>query len=66
MSLPGTFVECAPGAGLPAQQGAARFAALRVFHLDDLGTEPGERLGAGWAGFELGQVQNADAAKAAR
>src|SRR5262249_5619830 len=41
-------------AGLPAQQGAARFAALRVFHLDDLGTEPGERLGAGWAGLELG------------
>ena len=53
-------------AGLPAQQGAARFAALRVFHLDDLGTEPGERLGAGWAGLKLGQVQNTDTDKAAR
>ena len=54
------------GAGLAAQQGAARFAALRIFHLDDLGTEPGERLGAGWAGLELGQVQNTDPGKAAR
>src|SRR5262249_49351640 len=53
-------------AGLPAQQGAARFPALRVFHLDDLGTEPGERLGAGWAGLELGQVQNTDAGKKGR
>ena len=53
-------------AGLPAQQGAARFAALRVFHLDDLGAEPGECLGAGWAGLELGQVQNTDAGKKGR
>src|SRR6516165_11131265 len=43
-----------------------RFAALRVFDLDDLGTEPGERLGAGWAGLELGQVQNTDAGKKGR
>ena len=52
-------------AGGPAQREAARFAALRVFHLDDLGTEPGERLGAGRAGLELGQVQNTDAGKTA-
>src|SRR5262249_5844343 len=53
-------------AGLPAQQGAARFAAVRVFDLDDLGTEPGECLRAGWAGLELGQVQNTDAGKKSR
>ena len=47
------------------QQGTAGFAALRVFDLDDFGAEPGERLGAGRAGLELGQVQNADAGKAA-
>src|SRR5262244_1197058 len=64
--IPGVLVRALAGAGLPAQQGAARFAALRVFDLDDLGTEPGERLGAGWAGLELGQVQNTDAGKAAR
>src|SRR5262249_13835114 len=39
---------------------------LRVFHLDDLGTEPGECLRAGWAGLELGQVQNTDAGKKGR
>ena len=50
----------------PRSREAARFAALRVFHLDDLGTEPGERLGAGRAGLELGQVQNTDAGKTAR
>ena len=64
--IPGVLVLALARAGLSAQQGAARFAALRVFHLDDLGTEPGERLGAGWAGLELGQVQNTDARKAAR
>src|SRR5262249_23560583 len=53
-------------AGLPAQQGAARFAAVRVFDLDDLGTEPGEGLRAGWAGLELSQVQNTDAGKKGR
>src|SRR5262252_6104419 len=64
--IPGVPVLALALAGLSAQQGAARFAALRVFHLDDLGTEPGERLGAGWAGLELGQVQNTDTVKAAR
>ena len=53
-------------AGGPAQREAARFAALRVFHLNDLGTQPGERFGAGRAGLELGQVRNADAGKEAR
>jgi hypothetical protein len=45
---------------------AARFAALRVFHLNDLGTELSERLGAGRAGLELGQVENTDAGKTVR
>ena len=49
----------------PCNREAARFAALRVFHLDDLGAEPGERLGAGRAGLELAQVQNTDAGKTA-
>ena len=43
-------------AGGPLQQEATRFAALRVFNLDNLGAEPGERLGAGGAGLELAQV----------
>ncbi len=64
--IPGVLVLALARAGLPAQQGAARFAALRVFHLDDLGTEPGECLRAGWAGLELGQVQNTDAGKKGR
>src|SRR6516165_4349568 len=55
----------APGAKFSTMT-AARFAALRVFHLDDLGTEPGECLRAGWAGLELGQVQNTDAGKKGR
>ena len=53
-------------AGRPVRQEAARFAALRVLDLDDLGAEPGQRLGAGRAGLELGQVQNTDASKTAR
>ena len=47
------------------QQGTTGFAALRIFDLDDLGAEPGERLGAGGPGLELAQVQNADAGKTA-
>jgi hypothetical protein len=46
------------------QQEAASLAVPRVFHLDDIGAEPGERLGAGGAGLELAQVENADAGKA--
>ena len=53
-------------AGRPVRQEATRFAALRVFYLDDLGTEPGKRLGAGRASLELGQVQNTNASKTAR
>src|SRR5262249_10038466 len=64
--IPGVLVLALARAGLSAHQGAASFAALRVFHLDDLGTEPSERFGAGWASLELGQVQNTDALKAAR
>src|SRR5215471_18611799 len=43
-----------------AKAGAAGFAARR-FHLGDVGTHPGERLGAGRAGLELRQVEDADA-----
>ena len=62
--IPGVLVRASALAGLSAQQVAAGLAALRVFHLDDLGTEPGQRLGAGWASLELGQVQNTDTRKA--
>ena len=48
------------------QQEAAGFAIARVFHFDDLGAEPGERLGAGRTGLELAQVQNTDPGKIAR
>jgi hypothetical protein len=43
-----------------AEAGAAGFAAQRL-HLGDVGTHPGERLGAGRAGLELRQVKDADA-----
>jgi hypothetical protein len=35
----------------------------RVFDLHDFGTEPGERLGAGWSGFELGEIDDPNAGK---
>ena len=53
-------------AGRPMQQETARLAVARVFNFDDLGAEPGERLGAGRAGLELRQVENADAGEVAR
>src|SRR5271166_5253851 len=43
-----------------AKAGAAGFAARRL-HLGDVGAHPGERLGAGRAGLELRQVEDADA-----
>ena len=43
---------------------AAGIAVLRVLDLDDVGAEPGERLGAGGAGLELGEVENAHAGQA--
>jgi hypothetical protein len=59
-------VACGSGASIPrcpryvrlcSKSGAERWgnrpAALRVFDLDDLGTEPGECLRARWAGLEL-------------
>src|SRR5262249_59491852 len=55
-----------PRAGRPVKQDPTRLTALRVFYLDDLGTEPGKRLGAGRTRFELGQVQNTDTSKPAR
>src|SRR5712671_3829715 len=45
---------------------AAGLAALGVFHLDDVGAHPGERLGAGRPRLELGQVENLDAGEAIR
>src|SRR5262249_56021186 len=62
----GGAVGAGVGGGGGARQGGARFAALRVFDLADLGPEPGECLRAGWAGLELGQVQNTDAGKKGR
>jgi hypothetical protein len=55
-ALPGCLIGVLALGGGPTQREAARFTALRVFHLNDLGTEPGECLSAGRAGLELGQV----------
>ena len=49
------------GAGLgPAAEPPAGLAALWVLDLDDLGAEPGERLGAGGPRLELREVENPD------
>src|SRR5690606_29868726 len=42
---------------------ARGFTGLRLFNLDDLGTEPGKRLRAGGSGFVLAQVHDADASE---
>ena len=45
----------------PARSGAAAgVAALGLLDLDDVGAEVGEDLGGGGAGFELGEVEDAD------
>ena len=49
-----------------APQYAAWLAALRVLHLDDLGAEPGKRLGAGLAGLELREIENPNPVEAVR
>src|SRR5262249_51423824 len=43
---------------------AAGIAGAGVFDLDHVGAHPGERLGAGRPGFELGQVENLHSGKA--
>jgi hypothetical protein len=45
-----------------AEAGATGFAARRL-HIGDVGTHPGERLGASRASLELRQVEDADALK---
>src|ERR1700730_12771438 len=45
---------------------AAGIAVPRVLDLDHLGAEPGERLGAGGAGLELGQIDNPNAFQAVK
>src|SRR3974377_716305 len=57
------------GRGAPRrapEQIAAGSPALGFLHLDDLGAEPGERLRAGGASLELGQVQDTNAVKTAQ
>ncbi len=44
----------------------AGVAALRVLDLDDLGPEPGQRLGAGRPRLELGQIDNPNAFQAVK
>src|SRR5436309_1426891 len=44
---------------------APRLLAARRLDLDDVGPEPAEELGAGRAGFELGEVEDPDAAQRA-
>ncbi len=48
----------------PGKRGAAGLAALRVLDLDHLGAEPGQCLGRGRAGLELGQVEHLDPGEA--
>ncbi len=50
----------------PAAERAPGLAGLRIFDFDNLRAEPGQRFGAGRAGFELGQVENADALETVR
>ena len=45
------------------QDRATGVACVRVLDLDDLGTEPGQGLGAGWAGLELREIQHAHPAE---
>ena len=47
--------------GLAGLQPAAGIAGPRVFDLHHLGAEPGEGLGAGRPGLELGEVHDANA-----
>ena len=55
------------GTGLRAgTENAPGFAALRVFHLDDLGAELGQHLGAGRTGLELRQVEHPHSGKTIR
>ena len=51
-------IERVGAAGSAGKGRPAGLAAIRVLDLDDLGAEPGERLGAGGARLELGQVEH--------
>ena len=48
----------------PGEVSPAGLAALWVLDLDDLGTEPGERFGAGGTRLELRQVEDTDTGQA--
>ena len=55
------------GAGLgAASENPARLATHRVLDFDDLGAEQGQDFGAGWAGLELREVEDAYAGEAIR
>ncbi len=56
-------IERVRAVGRPGEGGPTGLAALRVLDLDDLGAEPGERLGAGGSRLELGQVEDPDPGK---
>ena len=45
---------------------APRLPAIGILHLDDIRTHPGQRLGAGCSGLELGQIENLDAGETIR
>src|SRR5262249_39815373 len=49
------------GVGAIAHSPAPRLAAARFLHLDDVGAEPGQCLGAGRPRLELGEVEHLDA-----
>jgi hypothetical protein len=46
-----------------AKSGSAGLASAGVLDLDDLGAEPSERLSAGWARFELRQIEHSHPGK---
>jgi hypothetical protein len=54
VEIPGIVV------GLPGPQSPARIAGFGVLDLDDLGTEPSERLRTGGTGFELREIDDLD------
>ena len=56
-------IERVGAAGRPGEGGPAGLAAARVLDLDDLGAEPGERLGAGGPRLELRQIEHPDPGK---
>jgi len=48
------------GVGTIGRSPAPRLAAMGLLHLDNVSPKPGQRLGAGRSGLELGEVEHLD------